>query len=114
MVTVQLGLAIICFAQSCFSALIGQNTPIGEFQIEHKETSAFGYGGDILLFKETDNSVFAIHRVINFNIEQRRLERLQSDSNLDRKITDGCINVMPDVYEELVKCCNSDTLIIKE
>ena len=115
MVLVNLGLAIICFAGQCYPALIGARTPIGEYQLDHRSTPKYGYGGDVLMFKETETEVYSIHRVITFNPTQRRVERLTGEvpPNL-RIISDGCINVMPEVYEKLVDCCSDDQLTIKE
>ena len=115
MVIVNLATALICFAGNCYPALIGANTPIGEYTIEQRATSSPGYGGDVLMFKEDDKMVYAVHRVITFNASQRRIERLQLELPARaRIITDGCINVMPEVYEKLVDCCSTETLLIKE
>ena len=115
MVFVDLAAAVICFAGSCYPALIGANTPVGEYQIEQRATSSPGYGGDVLMFKEDVHMVYAVHRVITFNQRQRRIERLQLDLPAQaRIITDGCINVMPEVYDKLVDCCVNDQLTIKE
>jgi hypothetical protein len=113
MVVVNLSAALICFLGSCYPALVGVATPMGVFQLEQRSTVAHGYGGDVLLFKEEENGAFAIHRVINFNPDQRRWQRIASPAPRDRVITDGCINVAPDVYEKLVDCCSTETLVIK-
>lgn len=114
MVVVSLGAALICFNAVCYPALIGESTPPGEYRLEQRTTPQPGYGGDVLLFKESNNGVFAIHRIINFNQAQKRMQRIASPMARDRIITDGCINVMPDVYEKLVQCCVTDNLQIKE
>jgi hypothetical protein len=112
MIFVNLITASICFLGSCYPALIGVNTPIGVFNVEHRSTTQYGYGGDVLMFKEGDDSIYSIHRIITFNSSQKRLERIVSNNIKDRTITDGCINVMPDVYEKLVECCSESELII--
>ena len=114
MVTVSISMALICFNSFCYPILVGESTPTGEFQLQHRTTSQTGYGGDVLLFKENENGVFAIHRIINFNPAQRRLQRILSPAARDRIITDGCINVMPDVYEKIVECCSNDILTISK
>lgn len=112
-VLVDVAAAIICFATTCHPVLVGAETPRGEFQLTHYSISDSRYGGDILSFKETGNSLYAIHRVIDMP-GQRRFERLNSPKAKHRTmVTGGCINVEPAVYEELVKCCRSSKLIIK-
>ncbi len=113
MVIVNLITATICFANSCYPALIGTHTPKGEFQIHQLITEQRGYGGDVLQFKETSTEWYAIHRVYLLNPTQHRMDRLMSGNVGDRTITNGCINVMPDVYEKLKSCCSNDTLLIK-
>lgn len=112
MVLVDLSAALICFLGSCYPALIGTSTPVGEYRLEQRSTDVSGYGGDLLVFREAETSVFAIHRVITFNPAQQRLQRLQSNKARDRIITDGCINVAPEVYSQLVDCCSNQTLVI--
>jgi len=65
-------------------------------------TKQLGYGGDVLVFKETENYAFAIHRVWLRNPTQHRAERLASDDPKKRQgVTMGCINVAPEVYDQL-------------
>jgi hypothetical protein len=112
-VFVDVAAAIICFAATCHPVLVGAGTPLGEFQLTHYSTSARGYGGDLLSFKETSDQLYAIHRVIDVP-GQQRLDRLKSPSVKRRnKITGGCINVEPAVYDELVKCCYGSKLVIR-
>lgn len=113
MVFVSLALAVICFNSSCYPALVGPDTPTGTFQLVLMNTTQPGYGGDVLKFKETEDSWWAIHRVWALRPEEHRIERLQSGNASQRiTITKGCINVMPDVYEKLKACCSSDKLLI--
>lgn len=112
MVLVSLTAATICFNGMCAPALIGKDTPTGIYQLRNIQTHAPGYNGDILLFHETKDYWFAIHRVYTLNPKQRRIERLRSENPKDRLITMGCINVMPDVYEQLVKCCADEQVNI--
>lgn len=113
MVLVDVTLALICFAGQCHHALIGPNTPTGEYQMVHATTDLPGYGGDVLVFKETDKVVYAIHRVYTARPEQRRVQRLASPLPSDRqRITAGCVNVAPEVYEQLLDCCSNQTLRI--
>jgi len=81
--------------------------------MEVMQTKQKGYGGDVLVFNDRGDSVDAIHRVYTLN-SQRRVERLQSGVTSQRRgITNGCINVMPDVYEKLIDCCSNATLVVK-
>lgn len=106
--------ALICFASTCHHALIGVDTPKGVFHLQHYQTDLSGYGGDVLVFDNPPDKdyVFAIHRVLNIS-GQRRFERIKSENPADRSITLGCINVMPDIYDQLIDCCSNATLIIK-
>lgn len=92
---------------------MGDDTPLGEFQLTHYTTRLQGYGGDLLSFKETDNYLFAIHGVIDVLGQQRRDRLKNPDAGARNAITHGCINVEPAIYEELVKCCYGSKLIIK-
>ena len=110
-ILVDLAAATICFLNQCYPALVGADTPTGEFQLEQVRTQEAGYGGDVVIFKETGNAVFAIHRVWLLNPTQNRLQRLTSgDVSARKTITLGCINVMPDVYDKLVDCCNNQMM----
>jgi hypothetical protein len=118
-ILVNLALATICFTyngtQECHSALVGTKnspTPVGEFIVERQAVSQRGYGGDILKFHETDAAIWAIHRVFTLNF-QHRAERLKSTNLKDKFITNGCINVDPEVYDKLVKCCENSQLVVK-
>jgi len=114
MVVVDLALATICFLGQCYPALVGQGTPRGEFELIQRLTQDQGYGGDVLQFLETDAAVFAIHRVWLLNPKQKRAQRLASSDIKQRTfITNGCINVTPEVYKKLVDCCSNSTLIVK-
>jgi hypothetical protein len=100
-ITVSLAKALICIAGECFPVLVGQNTPAGSFDLQLRYTMSEGYGGDVIQFHETDKMVFAIHRIWLLSPKQRRLERLASPTPEDNMITNGCINVAPEVYERL-------------
>jgi hypothetical protein len=97
----------------CHPILVGTETPSGEFQLTHYSTPDPGYGGDILVFKETRTDLYAIHRVLDIP-GQQRLARIKSPYARHRiMVTAGCINVEPEVFEELVKCCYASNLIVK-
>lgn len=118
-VIVSLALATICFTyqakEECHPVLLGKgsSTPRGEYILKKRITSSPGYGGDVLQFYETDDEVYAIHRVWLLNPKQNRLARLKSKKVTDRYISAGCINVDPVIYDRLVDCCSDTTLIIQ-
>lgn len=114
MVVVDLALATICFLGQCYPALVGPRTPVGEFALQQRLTDSVGYGGDVLQFHETEKSVMAVHRVWTMKPAERRIERLASPNATHRQsITNGCVNVAPDVYQKLVDCCSSSKILIK-
>lgn len=49
------------------------------------------------------DAALALHRVLDANTSQHRLERLAANSSLDRRITFGCINVPVTFYEQIVR-----------
>ncbi len=117
MVTVDLWSAVICFVHAaipqCHPVLFGDTTPTGVFPIILREVVSPGYSGDVLQFHEEGEYVFSIHRTWNGRPSERRGERLRGAVE-KRKITKGCINVAPEVYEKLKACCQGQTLIINE
>lgn len=113
MVTLKLALAMLCFQGHCYPALVGVTTPKGIFHLQLVTSKQPGYGGDVIKFNETPTSVFAIHRLWTLNPKQHREQRIRSVHVHDRVITDGCVNVLPAVYEQLKDCCSSDTLLIE-
>lgn len=105
MITVFIKAAIICFAGQCAPALVGVTTPVGQFELVPRRVATPGYGGEVLQFSEDANSWLAIHQVWTGNPAQRRQQRLASGTAADRVLTDGCINVSREVYQQLRDCC---------
>jgi hypothetical protein len=94
--------ALLCVSGRCYPALVGSDTPTGTFAVHRRVVDSPGYGGDVLEFDETGEYVFAIHRVWTLRPQEHRVERLESgDVRLRRGVTKGCINVMPEVYDQL-------------
>jgi hypothetical protein len=113
-VVVHLALALICFDGDCHPALLGRDTPPGRYTLSWRGTDAPGYGGDLLVFRESSTHVWAIHRVLTLLPSQRRVQRLTSGSaSARREVTAGCVNLMPEVYAQLVDCCRGETLLIR-
>ncbi len=119
MVIVTIALATICFIaqgqehQQCYPALIGGDTPRGEYQLEQRLVTSQGYGGDVLQFKEDTRSVYAIHRLWLLRPWEHREKRIRSKDPKVRRITKGCVNVESAVYDLLVDCCSTDVLLIR-
>lgn len=115
MVIVNTTLAIVCFLGQCYPALVGKDTKPGTYQLIPRLTAQPGYGGDVLQYDETDTAWFAIHRVWTRNTRERRAERLTSGKPSDRVgVTNGCVNVAPEVYDMIRDCCSHSTLIIQK
>jgi hypothetical protein len=105
-------LAVLCFQNQCYPALVGADTPTGKYELHQRLTDTAGYGGDVLQFHETQEYVFAIHRTYLLNKAEHRDQRIKSKDPAVRHLTRGCINVDPVVYEKLRDCCSNDTLTI--
>jgi len=105
MIEVFLSAATICFGGMCYPALVGTQTPVGQFTVIHRPTRLPGYGGDVLVFHEDARYVYAVHRTWS--------GREQLYGTPRRNITRGCINVQPEVYQRLVTCCNGARLVIR-
>jgi len=113
-VVVSLALATICFLGQCHPALVGETTPQGEYRLSQRRVVSPGYGGDVLSFKENSTDLFAIHRLWTGAPAQRRAERLASPLAARRRgVTGGCINVSPEIYDQLVDCCSTSELVIR-
>lgn len=113
MVIVDITLSLICFMGQCHHALIGNDTPKGEFTLAQVLTKDPGYSGDVLMFDIIDDEMFAIHRVWLLRPQEKRRWRLNQNDPKLRKITKGCVNVDEEVYKELVDCCSNDKLLIR-
>ena len=75
-----------------------RTTPAGRF------VAALGMStrGVDILWVDYEAAV-SLHRVINTNPKERRLERLASPTPLDKRISYGCINVPVQFYENVVR-----------
>lgn len=113
-VVVNLTAATICFLGQCYPALVGNETPTGVFSFQHAAILAPGYGGDVLVYDIYKDGVpLSVHRVYLGNPRERRAERLRHPNPTARRaITNGCINVAPEVYDALVDCCSKGQLQI--
>lgn len=107
-VVVSLSKAVICFSALCHPALVGLSTPIGEFPLQHVATSEPGYHGDVIVYKETKEYAWAIHRLWLLDPAQKRAQRIESPNPKERVITMGCINLKDKTYSELVRWLNQN------
>jgi len=108
MITVDIAAALICFAGACHPALVGPDTPTGEFAIERRAVSNPNYGGDVLAFHEDDRYIWAVHRTWPGR------EKLYAQAPERRRVvTKGCVNVEPSVYLKLKECCNGERIEIR-
>jgi hypothetical protein len=112
MVSVYLSIAMICIGQSCYPALVGKDTPVGEFKLTQRLVSDPLYRGSVLQFKETDDYIFSVHKVWRGRPKEKRDERLLSNDPKRRLITAGCINVSDEVFYKLIECCQHEKIII--
>lgn len=108
MVTVDVALALICFAGECHPALLGETTPRGVYRLELAIPVDRRYGGDVLIFDESAREFFAVHRTW-----PGREKRYRDPPAARARITKGCINVEPGVYLKLRECCRGESLEIK-
>jgi hypothetical protein len=113
-VVVNLTMATMCFLGQCHPVLVGSETPTGVFSFQHARIRAPGYGGDVLVYDiHKDGVPLSVHRVYLGNPRERRAERLRHPNPAARiAVTNGCINVAPEVYDALVDCCRTGTLRI--
>lgn len=111
-VLVKLAAALICFKGQCYPALIGSKTPTGTYTLIPYYTNQKGYDGEVLAFAQDKNGIYAIHRVWVLDKWQHRMRRITSGNAEERVITDGCINVLPVVFEKLLRCCSFDKLVV--
>ena len=111
-VVVSIALANICFDGQCHHALIGKDTPVGEYTVRKfviPDNKLYQDG--LLVFHETPDAYFAIHKVIP---TRDRLRRMQGPSSSRVNVTGGCINVDLPIYQELSGRYKEIKLIITE
>lgn len=111
-VSVFLSKALICFAATCQPVLIGDDTKPGRYELHAFQTNQPGYGGDVLLFDHDATGWFAIHRTYTLGNTRNRPQLYSGTTPAQRTVSAGCINVQPEVYEQLKDCCTGKTLVI--
>ena len=81
-----------------------KTTPAGRFVAALDRRAS----GEEILWVNYDDSI-SMHRVINTNLKERRLQRLATPTPLDNRISYGCINVPAKFYENVVSPAFSGT-----
>lgn len=99
--------ALICFNGGCWPALVGPATPRGEYELRLYRIADPRYGGTVMEFKREGGSAFSVHRTWPGR------ERLYSAPADKRTVTNGCVNLEPDVYAALVECCNGVRIVLR-
>lgn len=84
-------------------------TPAGIFPV--KRYKADKYGGTVLVFIDGVAAATALHRVYLGNPAQKRDKRILSDDPNVRRITNGCINVPVDFFDEVLEKLPNGTLL---
>ena len=108
MIQLFLGKALLCIAHvGCYPVLVGNTTPVGEYTMEHVIVVNGGISENVLKITESGvNRIVAIHRPPNAT-RVKLLEQQSTD-----KITNGCINVTPELFDYLVENYNNQTIKI--
>ncbi len=75
-------------------------TPAGIYPIE--KIYSWHLNSDMLVFIKGKSSVAAIHPLWTKNPDQKRVQRLLSETPLDNRITSGCINVDPVFFNQVL------------
>lgn len=98
---VSLALATACIGDTCFPVIVGRNTPVGQFSTYYAKTNQYGYSGEVLVFKETNTKIFAIHKPYSSPSRPNyRTNILLNGSVSERKISNGCINIPTDIFDK--------------
>ena len=100
-VTVFIAKALICFANVCHPALVGENTTPGTYDMSVLYTEQPGYGGDVLMYDQDERSWSAIHSTYTLDPRRRREELYYGTNAAQRTVTAGCVNVEPEIYQDL-------------
>ena len=105
MIELILSAALLCYSGECHPVLVGTQTPVGEYSLTYRPTRQRGYGGDVLVFHETAQAWYAIHRTWP---GREALYGLPAARRAH--ISKGCINVPPALYERLTE---ATTLVVR-
>lgn len=110
-VVVSLALANICFDGQCHPALIGRDTPTGEYAVrKFMVPDNKLYQDGLLVFHETTDAYYAIHKTIP---TKDRLRRMKEPPTSRVNVTGGCINIDASTYQALSERYKDIKLVIK-
>lgn len=112
-VTVFIARALICFANTCHPALVGDHTVPGTYEMSILYTDQPGYGGDVLMYDQDRRSWSAIHATYTLDSRRDREQLYYNTTPAERTVTAGCINVEPHIYEQLRDQYRRERLIIQ-
>jgi hypothetical protein len=98
MLILYLSTMLLCLGIECWPALAGNDTLTGVYQLQLTPVEEPEYKGDVIVYRETATSIYAIHRTYP---GRENMYTLPDEKR--RHVTNGCINVEPFVYERLVK-----------
>jgi hypothetical protein len=74
-------------------------TPAGTFASRLGESDSYG---KVLVVKDYKNTRIVIHRVYLGTPSEQRMQRLQSESPEDNRISYGCINALPEFIDSVI------------
>lgn len=111
-VVIYLGKALICFANLCHPALIGDDTRVGQYTMAVLETSQPGYGGDVLMYDGNEEEWYAVHRTYTRDRRRDRSVLYDGTTPAQRRVTAGCVNVEPEIYDQLRRDYSTSRLVI--
>jgi hypothetical protein len=85
-------------------------TPAGDFVIKKANSSQLK--SPVLVFVKGQNAVIAVHPVWLGNPKQKRLDRLNSSSVDDNRITSGCVNILADYFYSVLNLVPNNTRLV--
>jgi hypothetical protein len=98
MLILYLSTMLLCLGIECWPALAGVDTLPGTYPLTLMPVEEPEYRGDVLAYRETDTIIYSIHRTYP---GREKMYTLPDEKR--RRITNGCINIEPNVYDRLVK-----------
>lgn len=102
-ITVSIAAATLCMAGVCHPALVGAQTPVGQFRFWKVPVADPLYHGSVAAFaQDARGGTYAIHQVwLGAEPTQHRAWRIAHGTAAERVISKGCINVTAGVYAQL-------------
>ena len=108
MITIIISKALLCISHiGCYPVLIGYNTPIGEYNIQHVIVENNNKREDVLMIKESSPG-----RIVAIHVTPNSKREMLLDEQSKEKVTMGCVNVSKELFDYLVNNYNGDTIKI--